>query len=330
MKTNPCLQLHCSSPFSLYAEEYIAQKRALGNKCRGEIEIINMFDAYCVEQGIQEPVLTQELYDSWSAKRAHENGNTHRTRNQHLRMFVKFLANNGVEATTVFLPLPKGEKTHIPYIFTHEEVHRFIAAVDRVKPCSHQGRKSLAHLIFPVLFRLLYGCGLRVGEALRLKSKDVDTKSGVLCLHETKGNKERIVPMSATLTQICDKYHTDPLVAECDSEYFFPAPDKLCYAACTVYDRYRQYLFEAGIGHGGRGQGPRLHDLRHTFAVHTLNKWAEEGRDLYVVLPILSAYLGHVDIKSTQKYLQLTSEAHQLVTRPFEEKFGDVFPEVVL
>jgi integrase len=328
MKTSPYLQLHCVSPFASFAEDYVAQKRALGNSCRAEVQTLNMFDAYCIKHGVTKPILTQELYDAWCAKRPHENGSTQRMRVQNLRMFARFLLNNGVKVPIAFLPLPKREKRHVPYIFTHEEIQRFMNAVDNTKQCRRYDRISLAHLTMPVLFRILYGCGLRISEAVKLKNSDVDTANGVIHLIETKGNRERLVPMSATLTQICNEYRVNPLVADYGSEYFFPAPDNLHYASCTIYDRFRQYLYSAGIGHGGRGKGPRMHDFRHTFAVHTLNKWVAEGKDIYVVLPILSVYLGHANIKSTEEYLRLVPEAHALLTRPFEEKFGDVFPEV--
>jgi integrase len=182
----------------------------------------------------------------------------------------------------------------------------------------------------PVLFRMLYGCGLRVDEAVKLKISDVDMEGGVIRLLETKGNKERFVPMSETLSQVCASYRSVKCVADYVSEYFFPATDGLHYAVCTIYERFREYLFAAGIGHSGRGKGPRLHDLRHTFSVHTLNKWIADGKDIYVVLPILSAYLGHANINSTEEYLRLVPEAHALLTRPFEEKFGNVFPEVTM
>jgi len=238
MKANPYLQLHCASPFAPFVEDYVAQKRALGNKCRSEVEILNMFDAYCIEQDITEPALTQEIYDSWCAKRPHESGSTQHIRVQQLRTFIQFLKNNGVSTPTVFLPLPKSEKTFVPYIFTHEEILRFIHAVDQTKPCIHYGRSSLAHLIMPVLFRMLYGCGLRIGEVVKLKTADVDTERGVIRLLETKGNKERLVPISATLAQICINYRSDPSVVNYGSEYFFPASDNLQYAHCTIYDRF--------------------------------------------------------------------------------------------
>lgn len=82
------------------------------------------------------------------------------------------------------------------------------------------------------------------------------------------------------------------------------------------------------ISHCGRGKGPRLHDFRHTFAVHVLNLWARQGKDLYTCLPILQVYLGHSKLSSTEKYLRLVPDAYTQVMRTFEEKINSVFPEV--
>lgn len=328
MKTG-YLQLHCESPLASHALDYIEQKRALGAKCRSEVQILNMFDDFCIENHLSEPLLPQELFDLWCKKRPHENATTHQIRIQHIRQFAKFLTNNGVSAPTIFLPLPKPNKSFRAYIFTHEEIKQFILAVDQTKPAIHYGKQSLAHLIMPVLFRMLYCCGLRVSEAVKLKKEDVDLSNGILKLHETKNNKERFVPMSVSLTTICKIYSNNPLVKNYESEYFFPSTDLTHYAICTIYDRYRTYLFSAGIGHGGRGKGPRLHDIRHTMAVHTLSKWVSEGKDIYSILPVLMTYLGHTSIRSTEKYLRLVPETYAQITVPFEEKFGDVFPEVL-
>jgi integrase len=327
MKTG-YLELHCQSPLAPYAVEYIAQKRAFGLKCRGEVEILNMFDGFCRERGLTQAVLPQDLFDAWCEKRPHENGTTHGIRIDHVRRFSEFLVNRGVGIPAVFPPAPRRDKTFLPHIFTQTEISLLFAAVDQTQPCLRYGRQSLAHLIMPILFRMLYCCGLRVGEATKLKTANVDLSAGVLRLTETKGDKERIVPMSASLTLLCTEYKANPIVQSCGSEYFFPAPDMTHYAACTIYERFREALFTAGIGRGGRGSGPRLHDLRHTFAVHTLNRWAAEGKDVYVLLPVLMTYLGHNQIKSTAKYLRLVPEAYAQITVPFEESFGEVFPEV--
>ncbi len=100
-------------------------------------------------------------------------------------------------------------------------------------------------------------------------------------------------------------YRSNPLVANAKSIYFFPAPDGGFYDTSTIYDIFRKCLFDAGIPHRGRGKGPRLHDLRHSFAVHILNKWSSEGKDIYTCLPILRTALGHDRITTTEKYLRL-------------------------
>jgi len=177
---------------------------------------------------------------------------------------------------------------------------------------------------------MLYACGLRITETLLLKNTDVDLEEGVLRLLGTKGEQARLVPMSESLISLCRSYRTNPLVLNFGSEYFFPAPDRGFYDSSTIYARFRECLFEADISHGGRGKGPRLHDIRHTFAVHTLDNWVKQGKDLYVCLPILSVYLGHTNgLSSTQQYLRLVPEAYSSLTNSFEAQFSNVFPEVL-
>ena len=87
---------------------------------------------------------------------------------------------------------------------------------------------------------------------------------------------------------------------------------------------FRNYLFQAGIPHRGRGKGPRVHDLRHSFAVHVLNKWSREGKDMYTCLPILRTYLGHSKLSATEKYLRLVPDAYDELTEPFRNRFQKI------
>lgn len=96
----------------------------------------------------------------------------------------------------------------------------------------------------------------------------------------------------------------------------------------NVYKRFRELLWMAGISHGGKGKGPRLHDLRHTFCVHTLAHQVREGVDLYCALPVLSAYLGHTSVAATQHYLRLTAEAYPDLIQSVSNVCAYIFPEV--
>ncbi len=169
-----------------------------------------------------------------------------------------------------------------------------------------------------------YTCGLRVSEALHLKVADVDLDAGVLAIYGAKGDKERLVGISDSMLTCMKSYRSNPLVANAKSIYFFPAPDGGFYDTSTIYDIFRKCLFDAGIPHRGRGKGPRLHDLRHSFAVHILNKWSSEGKDIYTCLPILRTALGHDRITTTEKYLRLVPEAYMEVTEPFNERFHTI------
>jgi integrase len=93
-----------------------------------------------------------------------------------------------------------------------------------------------------------------------------------------------------------------------------------------VYRNYRELLHRSGIGHGGRGEGPRLHDLRHTFAVHVLLRWYREGADLQARMPVLATYLGHTSIDGTQDYLQMTAELYPEIVSRSDAAFSDVIP----
>jgi integrase len=107
---------------------------------------------------------------------------------------------------------------------------------------------------------------------------------------------------------------------------FFPAPDSGSYHPMTIYAAFRSLLWAAGIAHGGRGHGPRLHDLRHTFAVHRLLQWYQDGTDLTSKLPVLATYLGHQSISDTQRYLQLTAAFLPELAARCEAHFGQIIP----
>ena len=327
MKEEKLVKLHCNSLFAPYIIEFIDQKRALGNKYNGAVEVLNFFDDFCIKQDIQELELSESLYQKWCIKRPCESEATHILRLKYTHFFAQFLYNNGIDAPAAFHPLPRSSKAFVPYIFTKDEINHFLTTVDEENQKVNDS-SPVRHLVFPVLFRMLYTCGLRLNEALQLKIEDVDLKQGVLLILNAKGGKDRMVVMSDSMTAICRSYRLEDAMRDFPSEYFFPAPDRGFYDSSTVYDNFRRYLHKSGIPHKGRGKGPRLHDFRHTFAVHVLNSWAEQGKDLYICLPILSTYLGHSGLTATQKYLQLVPEAYGLLTDSFESNYSQVFPEV--
>jgi len=228
--------LRVSSPFSALMENYVAQSRAIGNKCNVDVEYLAQFDAYCLQHGIATAVLTRELMDDWCEKRLCESDTSHHIRIRTMRRFAKFLHNNGIAVPMAFHPLPRPSNTFTPYIFTREEVSRFLAATKMVKRHSNS---PLAPTLLPLLFQMLYCCGLRVAETLNLKNEDVDLERGTLLILNAKGKKDRLVPISDSLREGCVAFRANPAVQWYRSEYFFPAPDGGRYASSSIYTRFR-------------------------------------------------------------------------------------------
>lgn len=137
----------------------------------------------------------------------------------------------------------------------------------------------------------------------------------------------RLIPLSDSVKAACVSY-AENIWWERDTDLFFPAPDRTMISPMTIYQRFRRYLMKAGISHGGKGNGPRLHDIRHTFAVHVLQKWVAEGAGLTAMMPVLGVYMGHQGIRSTARYLRLTAEVYPDLLKKMETYSAYVIPEV--
>lgn len=234
MREIKLMQLRNKSVFAPYFTDFIEQKRALGNRYDTCVETLNLFDDFCISQGITEPKITSDLFQEWCKRRPNENQTTQGMRINYLQIFCRYMHNNGFEAPFTFHPLPNRSKEFRPYIFTEKEISDFIAAVDKKHTVPIPGT-PVRHLVYPVLFRVLCGCGLRINEALQLKSEDVDIENGTFLIREAKGGKDRMVVLSESLLAICRNYRADPLIQEYGNEYFFPTRDHGFYDASTIY-----------------------------------------------------------------------------------------------
>lgn len=207
------------------------------------------------------------------------------------------------------------------YVFTDEEVRRLFTAIDS-QPMSSFTNKAL---VDPVLFRVLYGAGLRVSEALNLTLSDVDTNAATLKIRDSKNGAGKTIPISGRLAATVEAYTTAayPAPEPGDHVFYSRAPGAAINQA-TVYLRFRGYLADAGIPHFVGG--PHPHSLRHGFAVANLRRWAADGADLAVMLPYLACYMGHSDLRGTQYYLRLTADAYPEVMAKAQIRFGYVIP----
>lgn len=307
--------------FAAHLYEFIAYKQALGYKYYTVAENLTMFDAFSISTGANGDSLSKEIVDKWIEKNPAEKPQTQIGRITAIREFGKYLDSIGVPAYT---PPPRtGARVqrYIPYIFTHSEIQKLFAAADNQR-ILQQYPKS--HLITPAIIRLLYGTGIRISEALALKVADVNFDMNVIKVVDSKFGKDRLVPLSSFLAEYLKGYAKKAKPAN----IFFP--NRKCGKLTTngMYAMFRRILWESGISHGGRGSGPRLHDLRHTFSAHSIAQMVKQDIDLYVALPILAAYLGHERLSTTNQYVRLTAEAFPEIIKAVEEKCGFVFPKI--
>jgi site-specific recombinase XerD len=234
-----------------------------------------------------------------------------------LRGFYRFAMARGYAASS---PLPKiipKPPQFVPYIFSQEELQRLLDAT----ACCESPRSKLRPYTLRMLLLLLYGAGLRISEALSLTLANVDLPAGLLTIRESKFYKTRLVPMSSALTSALGVY-----VAQRAKEHS-TKPDTALFltrAATPVVRHTAENIFSrlrvrAGVlRHDGSRYQPRLHDLRHAFAVHRLVSWYRQGADVQRLLPQLATYLGHVHIAATQRYLTMTPELLHEAGKRFE------------
>lgn len=312
-----------AGPFKDYIQKHVELKKAMGYKYDTEAEHLKRFDRYTSKKYPEANILTKEIVLDWCCKRSYEAQANQCSRASIIRQFGKYLDSIGIKA--YIIPknyYTKGEK-YIPYIYTIDELTKFFAQTDQ---CQYSCECPSRHLIMPVIFRMIYMCGLRESEARLLKVSDVDLVNGILTIHQSKNDNSRLVPMSDLLTQRCRNYSKKAHPDSIAEDYYFPALNGKPMTRGNLYKNFRRFLWRARISHGGKGFGPRTHDFRHTYAVHCLKKWAEQGKDLMVYLPVLKTYLGHDSFHETAYYLRMTVDVFPDITLKIETKYPGIIP----
>lgn len=302
--------------------DLIAEQRGVGYHYDKEVRDFARFDRFCATVGHMSLSLPRELVEQWTAKQSHETETNRLHRISRMRVLGCYMKRCGYPAW-VYPRTAQTSSHYVPHIFSRSELVAIFRAIDA---CPPETNSPFRHLVLPLLFRLLYGSGLRIGETLALCVGDVDLKTGTIHIRVSKLDKERRIPVHPALTQRIERYMRTLGIAPTLEAPLFPGPTGQPYCESTIYSYFRRFLWEAKISHGGRGHGPRLHDLRHTFAVHCLRKWVLEGVDLTVALPYLSAYMGHTGLKSTQMYLRLTAELYPTVVAAVERHYASIIP----
>lgn len=246
-----------------------------------------------------------------------------------IRIFMKYLNSSGISA--YIPPIPKVYDDYVPYIFSDNELERIYLQADNLD-VSKMKKNPLIKYEFPMVIRLMHGCGLRIGETLALKMKDVNLHDGILNMRHTKNDKQRLVPMNDFLTDVLKRYCIAMGIVGVPDAWLFPVYGR----DEPMTPKDAQHCFEkilhlANISLPLRKKherGPCLHCIRHVFVFKSFVAAEKAGRKIDDSVPYLSIYLGHDSLKETEKYMKFSSELFPEAMELFSDYSSDVFPEV--
>jgi len=310
--------------FAADIEKFVSHKRALGYKYDTQIRVLKEFDTFCADIYPEEHTLSRKLLLHWAKRIPAESVGTQRIRVTAIRQFVLFARQLGHDAYMISLAMLPSYQRYTPYIFSEEELTLLF---DRIDSCQYWPANPLRHREYALLFRLLYCCGFRVSEVCHMKVRDWREDRGLLTVNAGKYDRERQVPLAPDIALRTRDYVGSTHRFSTPETYLFPSHKGPHLSKQAVYGSFRQFLWQAGISHGGKGKGPRVHDLRHTFAVHRLKQWVENGCDINASLPILKTYMGHTHLRQTAYYLRLTADVFPSVLSAVESAFPNLVPE---
>lgn len=305
------------SPLRQALADYLSVRRALGFKLDRAEKLIGQFLAYLEEQ--RADTITIEHALAWATAPAGAAPWWWAIRMSAIRPFAAYL--HALDAATEVPPpglIASGPHRATPYLYSDDEIGALVAAAgDRPRP--------LGAVAYPALIGLLAVTGMRVGEAIALDTDDFDEDHGVLTICAGKFGKSRLLPLHPTSTTALRQY-----VRERDRLFPVPVSDALFISTVgtrmdynKVHRTFRRLTGQAGITARSATCQPRIHDLRHSFAVATLLDWYRRGEDVQALLPRLSTYLGHADPKHTYWYLSAAPELLALAGDRLENYLGD-------
>lgn len=305
-----------SSSLASLMERFVSLKRLSGTDYQSQTRLLVYFDDFLVREKFNINFVSPEIFESYLAGISHLAPRSRYNRISVVSQFCRFLSQF---KPLSYLPEPircKGS-SRLPYIYSSSQLSALLGKASGLQP----GSSLLPHT-YTTLFGLLYTTGIRIGEALAINLVDLYLNRQRLHIRDGKFHKARWLPLSPSTCDMLQRYINKRSAAmpSASDDSLFISLRKKRLAHSTVYSTLRRLLKECGI-HTGNGPGPRIHDFRHTFAVHRLLLWYRDGLDVNAMLPALSTYMGHVDVSSTHIYLHATPELFAEADKRFHEYY---------
>jgi integrase len=297
-------------------EQMMSYRKATGYATATYRCSVPPFINYCASYYADATVITQDMVDGWLASCPYST-NSRAVFVSLLREYTKYLHFLG---RGDFIPDDDYSTKRIafnPYIFTDDDPGRLFAAFDGYVG-SGSGKRLLPEAVLPVYSRFLFCCGMRPQEPPALLRRDVNLSTGSVYIRQSKRHKDRHIIVSADMLELCDRY--DTLAG--DRYWFFQKWDGRPYTT-SWYSQIWRKLWKKAVPMG-RGI-PRPYDLRHAFASRNIIRWLEAERDVMELLPYLSAYMGHSELKSTLYYVSMIPQKLRESAKVDWEKLSAIY-----
>ena len=283
-------------------EAFIIQKRIAGYPYLTSAKVLGYLDAMIAENYPDSGELSKDICNAWIDECSKLHPNTLLRRVTPVRQFGKYLVGTGKPAYVIPGGVPHKQVRYDAHVFTETELKAFFSSIDQ---CRKSPFSPYRCYVIPVIFRLLFTCGLRSSEARLLRVSDIDLLSGKILIRKSKGWEARIIYVSTDMLDLLCRY--DSIIRQYlpEREAFFPNHKGDYYSKSALDIWFHEFwdgLPEASVA---KGNAPRVHDLRHSYCVYRLNQWVKEKADLNALYPYLSEFIGHSNFSDTDYYLTL-------------------------
>jgi integrase len=317
-----------SSKLAPFIESLLREKIACGYSYQTEKYILTRFDRFVSESGRDTGQITRELVADWSVQTPSEGTNNRGKRVSVVRLLAIHMVSLGY---TAYIPQSlKREPAPDPYVFVKEELKDLFWQIDH--NCFTYSKNRIRYQRFSagysVLFRMYYCCGLRNAEGINLRRTDVNMENNYLDIFHSKGDKDRRVYMSSSLSEMCQKY--DNLLEEIypNREWFFPGLDPQKHLnPSTTSIKMEQFWMKTGRYSKG-AKKPTVHSLRHTFVVDRINQWIADGKNVDQMMAYLVLFLGHTNPDGSDYYYHTSLVAVKIVREIMHARTQKIIPSI--
>ena len=304
---------------------FIAQKRAAGYPYLTSAKVLGYLDTMVTESFPESDALSKEICNAWINECSKLHQNTLLRRITPVRQFGKYLVGTGKPAYIIPGGIPHKQVRYDAHIFTETELTAFFASIDR---CAKSPFAPYRCYVIPVIFRLLFTCGLRSSEARLLSVDDIDLTTGKIFIRKSKGWEARIIYVSEDMLDLLCRY--DHIIRQYlpQREAFFPNWRGDYYNKCILDTWFHEFWDDLPEASAVKGNKPRVHDFRHSYCVYRLNQWVKENADLNALYPYLSEFVGHSNFADTDYYLSLAEPFYPEFEKRMREVNTAILPEV--